>query len=322
MSNLLTPVVSVLFAWTVMTLVLSWVLALIYRFLSSYIARMELTHAARWTLVYGLTAPLSAALALILLYLPDVAFFLVADHCHGADCAPHALQMRLETISGMTIFTMIVVTVVFVGSMAIVQSLSGRRRLQVLNDLSEAGAGVYRIVENPAALAWCAGLFRPQIYLSSGLVNALSTREVRIILAHELAHAVRKDNLRKWLLHWVTIAWPHSVKQRIRQDFADYTEQISDLAAARVSQGETDSSDLIRLLNRCSSNCTSRVGPQHQMRIQQRIRALERALDLRAVRNREGRRNVTVGHVVVSVWFVSVVMAVHFGHPLLEWLSR
>lgn len=322
MSDALTSIIGVLFAWTVMTLALSWILAVLYTLLSGHLSRLKAVRAAWWTLVYSLAAPFSAALALMVLYLPDVAFFVVADHCHGAECAPHALQMKPETISGMTIVTMIVITMVFAGSMVIVQSLSGRRRLQVLNDLSEDGAGRYRVVDNPAAIAWCAGLFKPRIYVSSGLVDALSAREVRIVLAHELAHAVRRDNLRKWLLHWVTTAWPHSLKQRIRQDFADYTEQISDLAAVRVSRGETDLSDLIGLLDSCSANCGGCNGPQHQARLQRRIRALERESDRRADRSREASENPAARRVVVSVWLVSVVMAVYFGHPLLEWLSR
>ncbi|MBW9268472.1 MAG: M48 family metalloprotease [Candidatus Thiodiazotropha sp. (ex. Lucinisca nassula)] len=317
-----TSITNILFAWTVMFLVLSWMLAGAYSFFTSFIAGMKVTHAAWLTLAYGLMAPVAATLTLTILYMPTVAFSLVADHCHGALCTPHTLQITTETINGMVTVTFIVTILVFVGTLMVMQSLSGRRRLQTLSDLSESTSKYYRLVDNPVAVAWCAGLFRPQVFLSSGLVNNLSTRQVQIILTHELAHAMRRDNLSKWCLHWATIAWPKSRRQRIRYEFVDYTEQISDLAAAYVHQGKTDLADLIRLLDSCCASSSKHNNPARHDHIVKRIIALEHELERQTGGTATERERLFPGYAVASVWLVFIVMAVHYGHPLLEWLSR
>lgn len=48
-------------------------------------------------------------------------------------------------------------------------------------------------------LAFCFGLFRPRIYLSTGLVNALSDTELKAVLLHEDHHRCRFDPLRTLL---------------------------------------------------------------------------------------------------------------------------
>ncbi|WP_083218635.1 M56 family metallopeptidase [Candidatus Thiodiazotropha endoloripes] len=322
MINTVTTIANILFAWTVMFLVLSWMLAGAYSFFSSFFARMKVTHGAWLTLAYGLMAPVAATLTLMILYMPTLAFSLVTDHCHGALCTPHTLQMTTETFNGMVTVTLIVITLVSVGTLMVMQSLSGRRRLQTLSDLSESTSKYYRLVDNPAAIAWCAGLFRPQVFLSSGLVNSLSARQLQIILTHELAHALRRDNLSKWCLHWATIAWPQSRRQRIRQEFFDYTEQISDLAAAYVHQGKTDLVDLIRLLDSCCASSSKHNNSARQDHIIKRIIALEHELERQTDGTTTQKESLFPGYAVASVWLVFIVMAVHYGHPLLEWLSR
>ena len=306
-----------------MTLVLSWVFAGTYAFFSRSFSRVKATHAAWYTLVYGLMAPVTASLTLMILFLPTLASPLVADHCHGVMCVPHTLQMSIETFNGMLTVMLMVILLLCVAIVMIAQSLSGGRRLQALSDLSEGGAGGYRVVDNPAAIAWCAGLFRPQVYVSSGLVNTLSEQQMQLVLAHELAHALRRDNLRKWFLHWATIAWPRSFKQRIRQDFADYTEQVSDLAAVHICQEKKELPALIKLLDNCCSSKARQRVPEYQARLQQRIEMLERELERRAKKHTHKKKSSLIpGYIVASMCFASVVMAVHFGHPLLEWLSR
>lgn len=51
----------------------------------------------------------------------------------------------------------------------------------------------------PVPLAFCVGLFRPRIYLSMGLLNTLSDKELKAVLLHEAHHCRRYDPLRTLL---------------------------------------------------------------------------------------------------------------------------
>ena len=51
-------------------------------------------------------------------------------------------------------------------------------------------------LEDPAAYAFCHGYLHPAIYVSCGLVSALTVDELKAVLAHEAEHARRRDPLR------------------------------------------------------------------------------------------------------------------------------
>lgn len=44
-------------------------------------------------------------------------------------------------------------------------------------------------------LAFTSGLFKPKIYISDGLIDALTAKELEAVILHEYAHVKRKDNL-------------------------------------------------------------------------------------------------------------------------------
>lgn len=65
-----------------------------------------------------------------------------------------------------------------------------------------AAAGLRRRVvtlATPTPLAFCSGLVTPHIYLSTGLLEILSDRELRAVLRHEAFHCARYDPLRTLL---------------------------------------------------------------------------------------------------------------------------
>ena len=55
------------------------------------------------------------------------------------------------------------------------------------------------LVEDAGAEAFCYGLLRPRIFLTSGLLARLSIDEVEAVLYHERHHLHRRDPLRAWL---------------------------------------------------------------------------------------------------------------------------
>jgi hypothetical protein len=68
-------------------------------------------------------------------------------------------------------------------------------RLSVRGERELAGRRV-TVIASGRALAFCAGLLRPRIYLSEGALARLRPAELDAIVAHEAHHASRRDPLR------------------------------------------------------------------------------------------------------------------------------
>lgn len=136
---------------------------------------------------------------------------------------------------------------------------------------------------------------------------------------HELSHLQRRDNLRKWLLHWVTILWPPALRKQIREDLHDYNERVCDLAAAPAHNSLDTINTVIQTVeDYCQSSAQN--NSHHR---QQRIADLNREL---AFNNRSGK-NAFFHHCKFivsfsSLWLTLVLATLYFGHPLIEWLSR
>lgn len=52
-----------------------------------------------------------------------------------------------------------------------------------------------KILADPEPLAFTSGLAKPKIYISDGLIEALTTKELEAVILHEYAHVKRRDNL-------------------------------------------------------------------------------------------------------------------------------
>jgi Zn-dependent protease with chaperone function len=56
------------------------------------------------------------------------------------------------------------------------------------------------LIRQSAPVAFTLGLLKPKIYLSSGMMEVLSTDEIVAVLCHEWAHILRRDNLWNWTI--------------------------------------------------------------------------------------------------------------------------
>ncbi|MDX6644277.1 MAG: hypothetical protein QOK40_4 [Miltoncostaeaceae bacterium] len=64
-----------------------------------------------------------------------------------------------------------------------------------LEDQASQEPGVW-IVAEPAPRAFCTGLWRPRIYVTSGALGVLEPDELKAVVAHEACHRSRRDPLR------------------------------------------------------------------------------------------------------------------------------
>jgi hypothetical protein len=71
-------------------------------------------------------------------------------------------------------------------------------------------AGVSRLtgLDGADCTAFCAGLLRPTVHITSGAIRVLGRRELEAVLVHEATHARRRDPLRRLLIRAAADAWP------------------------------------------------------------------------------------------------------------------
>jgi Zn-dependent protease with chaperone function len=95
-------------------------------------------------------------------------------------------------------------------------------RLPVLGERELAGRRV-TVIAGRRAVAFCAGLARPRIYVSQGALERLGAEELAAIVAHEAHHARRRDPLR------ILVA------RAIGRAFGRREQELADLSADRAA---------------------------------------------------------------------------------------
>lgn len=113
----------------------------------------------------------------------------------------------------------------------------------------ELSGRVMEISGRPADV-FCAGLFRPRLYVSSRAVDVLTDEELRAVLAHERIHLERRDPLRMFVsdaVMWFIRFLPGL--QRMHEEFRAGLELAADEAAIeRLGSVQHLSRALLRLL--------------------------------------------------------------------------
>ena len=195
-------------------------------------------------------------LSALLLVNPQPFWFL--SHCHGDACEVHAPELA-TTSSIASISLVILVAVLIFGLLRQLWQLQHRRQqLWLIQQLSTLDTRRdVRVVPSEKRLAWCAGLLRPVIYLSQGLLDELSERERQLVLIHEHSHRWRRDNLRQLCLQWLLWCWWPGARRRLVADYHQLTERIAD---AMVLQQGFQLQELTSLRQRISPHAAATTG--------------------------------------------------------------
>ena len=92
---------------------------------------------------------------------------------------------------------------------------------------------------DPRALAFCAGLLRPRVYVSTGALVALADDELEAVLAHEAHHARYRDPLRIFFARVLSdCLFFLPVLARLSHRYAALAELAADAAAVRHQRGD------------------------------------------------------------------------------------
>lgn len=123
-------------------------------------------------------------------------FGLGADHCggHGAHhphlCVAHRLDQTGALVFALAIAFGVRIAVGLTRSVVLALRARGAAR-----ELS-SGDDV-QVIDLAAPQAFVTGLWRPRVFVTRALANAVSGDELAVVLAHEEAHARRRDPLRR-----------------------------------------------------------------------------------------------------------------------------
>ncbi|TGY88213.1 M56 family peptidase [Marinicauda algicola] len=158
---------------------------------------------------------------------------LVGHHCHAVDgncvghstpAAPLPLALAVLGLTGALVIRLAWAVMHRLAAMA-----AFRRTLDRLTLRSDG----IRILDTDLALAFVAGLARPAVYLSRGLLSRLAPEERALIKAHEAAHLARGDLRARFAFTVLTAVYPRSASRRLNDAFILAQEQACDHATAR-----------------------------------------------------------------------------------------
>ena len=175
-----------------------------------------------------------AVLVATLAFGPGIGGVLVDTHCHaGVGCGPHVPILHTTVVHAEWF-----AVVLAAGTLAWLWSVGGKLRRSVavgnvLRSLATSDQAPFSIIESRERFAYCVGLLKPQLLVSRGLLE-LPAAQVEAVLAHEHAHLVRRDNLRRWLAGVSLWPLPRRVRAALIHDLASADELACDRAAGKV----------------------------------------------------------------------------------------
>jgi Zn-dependent protease with chaperone function len=115
----------------------------------------------------------------------------------GQACGRFLLpDASLISVGSLALGSVAVAVVLLAARSAGRQLRASHRFVRELGPLITDGPHAARVFRGQALRAFCAGLLRPRMYVSSGAIAQLSTEELDAILAHEAHHARLRDPLR------------------------------------------------------------------------------------------------------------------------------
>jgi Zn-dependent protease with chaperone function len=202
-------------------------------------AARPLSPSSRAWVVFGwAAAPAAIAIALVAATLwPSLgaALGLAVDHCPAHDGHVHLCLHHLPARGPGVVGSLGLATFAVVGGAALAHGLRAAlfaARLVRLRS-AELAPGV-GVLESSSAFAISLGWLRPTVVVSTALIERLTPAQLDVVVAHERAHAVRRDALVLTVARVLTLAHLPHVRRRILADLALACEQACDEEAARA----------------------------------------------------------------------------------------
>lgn len=173
--------------------------------------------------------------ALLLAFLPSFVHIpgWIEDHClphdhHPHLCLVHGFWMPSGPLWGSVGALGLVGAILW--ARLVHRVLQSHRMVLGLMRLSRV-QGSLRVLPSPRVMAFTAGLLRPKTVISNSVLEALEAEELRVVIAHEEAHASRHDALWRVILEALLLGMPRSRRALLLEDFSLASEEVCDRRA-------------------------------------------------------------------------------------------
>lgn len=217
-----------------------------------------------------LAAPLLAAFVLsALVLLPGLVSLVwpVLDHCINHDHEHfHLCILHTPTLVDLGVSWALIVAALLFVSIGLGHTARrvhrGHRLLRHLQRTARgASSAGYAVADSEAPLALTAGLRRPQVFVTTGLLRDIDSLSQRAILAHETAHVHRRDPLRKLLAELLAAAHVPGIRRMLLGDMCLACEEACDDEAALAIGDRTVVAMALVRLSRLAEQMPARATP-------------------------------------------------------------
>ena len=267
------------------------------------------------TLLLVLAFPFLISLSTtIMLFLPVVENNLVVVHCHE-NCEAHAPLLDSIWLSAAGLLVILLIMYAILRKL----TLNIRTANQLMTHLLHLGKDAGRWCQLPdlQPIVFTLGWWRNRIFITEGLLAKCDSKDIDIILQHELAHGRRFDNLRLLLARLFLLVLPARFAQKIYSDLHFYTESSCDFAAAEL-YGDLDVAETLLRIQKIIPNEFSYFGSELASaftgaEVERRIRILA------AGGEKFGRRQYSqsIGLFVLVLLSFILIDPIHHG---IEWI--
>lgn len=175
-----------------------------------------------------------AVLAALVVALRAVRFETGSVDAFVTVCRQMVVPQDLTMLAVLTMGTVSLATLGLVVRSVLSRACAHRRftaTIEEIDRLAIDGVDVV-LIDDELPQAFCAGLRRPRVHLSTGALVALGDDELRAVVAHEHHHQTRRDPLRIFAAGVLSEAlFFLPVLRRLRQRYAELAELAADEAA-------------------------------------------------------------------------------------------
>ncbi|MDZ7752932.1 MAG: M56 family metallopeptidase [Gammaproteobacteria bacterium] len=232
--------------------------AVLYPAVAAWLNRMAPATRANFLFAWATVPVWLSSMLLLLVLSPSVAYLLGigVDHCRAHDHHIHLCVIHTPWVVGGIIEWSVLGGLATLASAWLVAAGArfgkARGKLRMLLTLStpSTDSPIARVVSSQRHFVFTAGLIRPQIFLSSALLQAVHPRAVAIVVDHEYAHQRRRDGLRLFVAGLFVGLHISSIRHRMLGDLQLAIEQACDEIAASRSGDRLQVAETILHLTR------------------------------------------------------------------------
>ena len=205
----------------------------LHRLTARHIAAIPAAERSALLLALAMLPVTVAALVALLGFTPSLGGVLVDHHCHaGQGCGAHVPILYAGAPYALTVGALLFVTTLVLCGSVLRRLRHTQRVAGALGLLAEPAPLAHcRMIDSPVPFAYCIGLWRPKVVISKGLERTLTREELNAVVAHEQAHAARRDNLRHGFAALALLPLGPRARRALLADLTLASEQACDRAA-------------------------------------------------------------------------------------------